>query len=51
MDFILSQSVSQSPWNLKGEWSHLDHKIIFEDFMQYLIYDILQIPWLGIRKS
>ena len=27
------------------------HSIIFEDFVPYLIYENLEIPWLRIRKS
>ena len=42
-DFITSHSFSHSS-NIKGKGSHLDHTIIFEDFMSYLIYDILEIP-------
>ena len=37
--------------NTKGIWSHLDHTIIFVDFISYLIYDVLDIPWPEIRKS
>ena len=37
--------------NTEDEWSYLDHTIILEDFMSYPIYDVLEIPWLGIRKS
>ena len=33
--------------NTKGGQSHLDHTIIFEDFIPYSIYDILEILWLG----
>ena len=37
--------------NTEGGWSHLDYTIIFVDFMLYPIYDVLDIPWLEIRKS
>ena len=37
--------------NTEGEWTHLDHIIVFEDLMLYLIYDILEILWLDIHKS
>ena len=36
---------------IKGERSHLDHTTIFEDFILYLIYNILEISWLWICKS
>ena len=46
-DFIASHSSSQSP-----QISRVDDPIfIFVDFMLYPIYDVLDIPWLGIRKS
>ena len=47
-DFIAFESISS---NTMGGRSHLDHTIIFVDFMSCPIYDILDIPWLGIRKS
>ena len=50
-DFIASHSFESISSNTKGERSHLDHTIIFMDFMSYPIYDVLDIPWLGIRKS
>ena len=36
--------------NTKGRRSYLDHIIIFEDFITYIIYHILEILWLGITK-
>ena len=36
---------------IKNKLSYLDHTIIFEDFMLYLIFDVLEISWIGIRKS
>ena len=33
-----------------GNISHVDHTIIFEEFMSYPRYDVLKIPWLGIPK-
>ena len=50
-DFIASHSFESISSNTEGGWSHLDHTIIFVDFMSYPIYDVLDIPWLGIRKS
>ena len=50
-DFIESHSFESISSNTEGGWSHLDHTIIFVDFMSYPIYDVLDIPWLGIRKS
>ena len=50
-DFIASHSFESISSNTEGEWSHLDHLIIFVDFMSYPIYDVLDIPWLGIRES
>ena len=50
-DFIASHSFESISSNSEGGWSHLDHTIIFANFMSYPIYDILDIPWLGIRKS
>ena len=37
--------------NIEGRWSHLGHTIIFEDFMSYLICDILEILWLRIHPQ
>ena len=37
--------------NIEGKWSYRDCTIIFMDFLSHLIYNILDIPWLGIRKS
>ena len=50
-DFIASHSFESISSNTEGGWSHLDYTIIFVDFMLYPIYDVLDIPWLGIRKS
>ena len=50
-DFIASHYFESISSNTEGAWSHLDHTIIFVDFMSYQIYDVLDIPWLGIRKS
>ena len=50
-DFIASYSFEPISSNIEGGWSHLDHTIIFVNFMSYPIYDILDIPWIGIRKS
>ena len=36
---------------IEGRWSHLNHSITFKDFTSYPIYDVLEIPWPGIRKS
>ena len=49
--FIASHSFESISSNTEGGRSHLDHTIIFVDFMSYPIYDVLDIPWLGIRKS
>ena len=37
--------------NIEGEQSHLDYIIIFENFISYLIYNILEILWLGIHYN
>ena len=50
-EFIESHSLSQSPQISKADDLIFDHTIIFVDFISYLIYDILDILWLGIRKS
>ena len=50
-DFIASHSFESIFSNTEGGWSHLDHTIIFMDFMSYPINDVLDIPWLVIRKS
>ena len=50
-DFIASHSFESISSNTEGGRSLLDHTIIFVDFMSYPIYDVLDIPWLGIRKS
>ena len=50
-DFIASHSFESISSNTEGGWSHLDHIIIFLDFMWYPIYDVLDISWLGICKS
>ena len=50
-DFIASHSFESISSNTEGGRSHLDHTIIFVNFMSYPIYDVLDIPWLGIRKS
>ena len=50
-DFIASHSFESISSNTEGGLSHLDHTIIFVDFMSYPIYDVLDIPWLGIHKS
>ena len=50
-DLIASYSFESISSNTEGGWSHLDHTIIFMNFMSYPIYDVLDIPWLGIRKS
>ena len=42
-DFITSHSLTQSPKNIEGGLSYLEHTIIFEDFMRYQIYDVLKI--------
>ena len=34
----------------KGKRSHLYHSIIFDDFMSYQIYDVLEILWLEIHR-
>ena len=48
-DFIASHSLSPS-----SQIPRVDDlifiTIIFVDFMSYVIYDVLDIPWLGIRK-
>ena len=55
-DFITSHSLSQSPQIPRVDdlilitQSYVIVKIIV-DFMSYPIYDILDISWLGIRKS
>ena len=36
--------------NVEGGWSHLDHTVVFVDFMSYPIYDVLNITWLGIPE-
>ena len=36
--------------NTKHERSPLDHSTTSEKFIPYLIYEILEIPWLGICK-
>ena len=50
-DFIASHSFESISSNTEGRRSHLDHTIIFVDFMSYPIYDVLDISWLGIHKS
>ena len=50
-DFIASHSFESISSNTEGGWSYLDHTIIFVDSMSYPIYDVLDILWLGIRKS
>ena len=46
-DFITSHSrIYHIFLNIKEKISYLDHKIIFEDFMLYPIYDGLEIFWL-----
>ena len=50
-DFIASHSFESISSNTEGRSSHLDHTIIFLDFMSYPIYDLLDITWLGILKS
>ena len=50
-DIMASHSLSQSPQIPRADDPIFDHTIIFVDFMSYPIYDVLYIPWLGIRKS
>ena len=37
--------------NTKRGQSHLNHIIIFKEFISYLNYDILEISWPRIRNS
>ena len=37
--------------NTERTQTHLDHTIIFDELILYLIYDVLELSWLGIHKS
>ena len=50
-DFIASHSLSQSPQIPRVDDLILITQSSSVDFMSHPIYDILDIPWLGICKS
>ena len=50
-DSIVYQSLNQSLLIPKVNNPIFNRIIIFKDFMLYLIYEILEIPWFGIQKS